>query len=100
MVKKKSDKNIEKVGVPIEWYVPEGMITPFATNMVVQPMESEFRVSFFEIKPAIKLDKTEPLPSKVRADCVASVIITIGRLQKFIDVLQKQLDNHPSKKQT
>lgn len=88
------------VAVPIEWYVPEGVMTPSASNMVVQTMENVFKVSFFEIKPPIQLDESAPDPTKIRADCVASVFITPDRLPKFIEVLQKQLDKYILKKQT
>lgn len=90
----------ENMIVPIEWHVPEGIITPFATNMVVQSMENEFRVSFFEIKPPIQLDESAPHPDKVRADYLAGVIISADRLPKFINVLQQQLDKYKSRKET
>lgn len=100
MVNKKTDENKKGVAVPLEWYVPDGAMTPFATNMVVQTMENEFKISFFEVKPPIQLDETAPPPNKIRADCVASVIVTADRLPKFIEVLQKQLDKYVLKKQT
>ena len=78
--------------IPIDWHVPEGVMTPFATNMLVQTIETEFKISFFEIKPAIRLNKSDPLPESVRADCVASVIISANRLPKFVEVLQLQVD--------
>lgn len=84
--------------IPIEWHIPEGVMTPFATNILVRTIEDEFKVSFFEIKPAIRLDDSEPFPDKVRADCVASVIITANRLPKFIGALQTQFDKHIAKK--
>jgi len=71
--------------IPIDWHVPEGVMTPFATNMLVQTIETEF-------KPAIRLNKSDPLPESVRADCVASVIISANRLPKFVEVLQLQVD--------
>ena len=83
---------IKKYGTTIEWHTPEGQITPFATHMVVQIIENEFKISFFEVKPSILLDDLEPLPDKVRADCVASVFVTENRLSQFIEVLQGQLN--------
>ena len=42
MVNKKVDTKKPRVGIPIEWYVPETLMTPFATNMVVQGIENFF----------------------------------------------------------
>lgn len=87
------------VGIPIEWYVPEGHITPTAFNMTVQIMEDVFKVSFFEVKPPIQINESTPPPSKIRADCIASVFITPSRLPKFIDILQQQYNNYMSIKE-
>jgi len=100
MVKKKADKKKPVTAIPIEWYVPEGLMTPFATNMVVQASENAFKVLFFEVKPPLLVDESEPKPSKVRADCVASVVITPDKLPKIIEVFQRQLDKYISKKET
>jgi hypothetical protein len=97
MVAKKETAKKEKIAIPLEWYVPEGMMTPLAFNMTVQTIEDVFKVSFFEVKPPIQTDESAPHPSKVRADCVASVFITPDKLAKFIEVLQKQLDNYKLK---
>ena len=92
----------EKVSkqVPIEWIMPVEVITPFATNMLVQVIENEFKISFFEIKPAMRFSQSDPFPSKVKALCIASVIVSADRLPKFIQVLQSQLDTYNSQKQT
>jgi len=86
--------------IPLEWYFMDGLATPFATNMVVQTLEDVFKVSFFEVKPPLKFDDSEPQPSKVRADCVASVFITPGRLPKFIEVLQSQYEKYMATEHT
>jgi len=98
------NKNVETIKqgkkVPIKFNIPPTIITRFATNMVIQSFENEFKVSFFEVKPEIRLDPSEKLPDEVLADCVASVIVTADRLQSFINILQKQLDNYNKKKKT
>ncbi len=93
------EKSSTKGTVPIEWRIPDGAMTPFATNMLVQTIENEFKISFFEIKPHIRLNESEPIPSSVKADCVASVIVTADRLPKFIEALQIQLNKYKSKKE-
>lgn len=86
------------IPIPIEWHFPDGLMTSFATNMLVQTIENEFKISFFEIKPPVRLDDSQPRPEKVKADCVASVIVTADRLPKFIEVLQTQLSKYQSHK--
>lgn len=80
--------------VPLEWRIPEGVATPYATNMLVQLMENEFKIMFFEVKPPIMLDKSQPPPTKVIADCVGSVFVSAERLPKFIETLKNQLDRY------
>lgn len=92
-------KNINELIVPIEWNVPENIITPFASNMTVQILEDVFKLTFFEVKQPIQIDQSEPLPQKVRADFVTSVIVTPGKLSQIINVLQNQLNNYKTRKQ-
>jgi hypothetical protein len=90
----------QKKKIPIEWHIPDGLISPFASNMLVQTIENEFKLLFFEIKPPLLLDDSTPFPEKARADCVASVIVTADRMPTFIAALQTQLNKyHQSKKQ-
>jgi len=85
------------VGIPIKWHVSDNIITRFASNMVVQAIENEFKISFFETKPEINLDPSAKPPKEMPAECVASVIITADRLQNFIDVLQTQVNLYKSR---
>ena len=90
--KKAKKGEVQQIAVPIKWHIPDNIITRFASNMTVQFLESEFKISFFEIKPEIRLDPSGPLPKEIQAECVASVIITVDRLPKFIAALQTQLN--------
>jgi hypothetical protein len=90
------DKN-NPISVSLEWFVPDGLVTPFATNMVVQFIENAFKLTFFEMKPPMRIDKTQ-LPEKIRADYVTSVYVTPDKLLKIIEALQTQYDNYKSRK--
>lgn len=90
--KKKSQDH--PMQIPLKWRITDSVVTRFASNIVVQTIENEFKVSFFELKPEIKLSPSDPLPQEVLADCVASVIITADRMPKFIGALQAQLDKY------
>lgn len=86
------------VQIPIKWRISDSIVTRFASNVVIQTIENEFKVSFFEIKPEIKISPSDEVPHEVLADCVASVIITADRMPKFIKALQAQLDTYNERK--
>ena len=96
------NKNVETIkqgkGVPIKFNIPTTIITRFASNMVIQTFENEFKISFFEINPEIRLDPSDKIPDEVLADCVASVIVNVNKLPSFIKILQKQLDKYNEEK--
>jgi len=96
---KEKAKEATEYTVPIVWRMPDGIATPFASNMVVQTLENEFKISFFEIKPPIRTSSSAPTPQEVIADCVASVIVTADRLPKFIKALETQLDNYKKREE-
>ena len=98
MPKEKNNQTKIPLKVPIEWNIPDYIITRFASNMVIQTIENEFKILFFEINPEICLGPSDKIPDKAMANCVASVIVTADRLQGFIDILQKQLDKWSKRK--
>ncbi|MGR3174944.1 MAG: DUF3467 domain-containing protein [Candidatus Scalindua sp.] len=95
--KTKASKEDEFVTIPLKFHIPDTIITHFVTNTTVQIMEQEFKISFFEMKPELCLDPTAKLPSKVQADCVASVVMTPERISRLISTLQAQLDKYNSR---
>lgn len=96
--KKETSIKKEKIEVPLEWIVPENVGTPFATNMLVQRIENEFKLYFFETQPPPRFSNKEPIPNKIKAFCVGSVIVTADRLPKFIDALQKAFKQYQDSK--
>lgn len=94
MSKKKvlKSKEVKWVTVPIKYTIPDSIIARFTTNIVVQIIKNEFKISFFEQNLPINLDEKSKPPTEIQANCVASVIVTADRLPGFIEVLQRQLD--------
>lgn len=94
----KKETNEKGVELPIEWNVPDEIVARYATNMVVQRLENEFLISFFEIKPPIFLGDPEVIAEKwkkietAQANCVAQIIIAHNKLPSFIDALQRNYD--------
>ena len=96
--KQKTTLNPSQMQVKIEYDIPENMPTYFVTNMVIQRIEHEFKVSFFELRRPLLLteedkEKIRTLQS-VKAICVSSVSVTPDRLQIFIEALQDQLNKY------
>jgi len=94
MPKKKAVISKKTLRIPVKYNIPDNIITRYATNMVVQVIENEFKISFFEQFQPIILDKNQPLPKEIQANCVASVIVTAKKMPKFLEVLQDQLDRY------
>ncbi len=92
------DKTGPVTTAALEWHIPDTIITRFASNMVVQSLEHEFKISFFEVNPGIQLGPEAKPPDKVQANCIASVIVSASKLPDFIGVLQEQLEQYNSRK--
>lgn len=91
----------EEREIPIEWYVPDSIVSQYATNMVVQHFEHEFIISFFETKPPliIGLPSKEQLQSltSIRSTCIARIVVTTARMPTFVNALQTNLEKWLSK---
>ena len=98
MAKKKTEPSKQERALPIQWHVPDTIVPRFASNMVVQSFENIFKISFFEIKPEIHLIPPQTPESSIRADCVASIIVTPDKLSQMVEVLQRQLKKPESDK--
>lgn len=98
-------KKIGESKIPIEWYVPEGLMSQYATNMVIQHTDQEFMISFFEIKHPIILGPDEEVKNqyekigKVRAECITRIILTPDRLKDFIASMQTNYEKFQKRKQ-
>jgi len=89
-----------QIKLPIQWNLPEGLTSRYATNIVVQRGENEFIVSFFEVIPPIALGTPEQRITQleavesVTAECVARVIIAADKMPGFIEALQENLGSY------
>jgi len=86
--------NDETVAIPIDWHVPDSMVSRYATNITVQRTEHEHIISFFEINPPLIIGPKEAVMAglkemdAVKAICVARVVVANGRMPNFILALQ------------
>lgn len=80
--------------ININFNAPVDMPSVYATNVIIQPMEFEVLVSFYEIQPPLLMGpEAENLAilqeSGMRADCVAKVIISKQRFEVFADLMKQ-----------
>jgi len=90
------DKDTKKqhpksVAVPIKWNIPENIVTRFASNISIQTLENEFKISFFEAFPDINMSLGGQAPAEVVANCVASIIISAEKMPSIVSAFQKHL---------
>jgi hypothetical protein len=83
--------------LPVDWHISENIQSRYATNIVVQPIQHEFVISFFEAQPPIFIGTPEENRTRyqelgsIHAECVAKVIVAAERLPEFIAALQTTL---------
>lgn len=86
----KKHKGNEPLAIPIKWHFPKGLISRYASNMLVQFTENECNLSFFEIKPPLllgDLDKAKATLKSIKAECVARIVVSTGRIPEFLKAL-------------
>lgn len=85
--------------IPVEWEIPDSP-APYATNLVVQHTEHEFRISFFQVEQPILLgeeeerDRQAEAVEMVPARCVARVIVSATKMEDFVNVLQENFGRY------
>lgn len=100
MSEQHDEQALEGVRLPLEWSVPDDLVSRYATNMVVQHTKQEFTVSFFEVRMPIALGTPEEIKAAlqrlagVKAQCVARVIVAPEHMAEFIAVLQDNLKTY------
>jgi hypothetical protein len=82
------------INIPVNWDIPEGFPSPYASNMFAQAGEYEIILSFFQAKlplltgtPEENKAKLEGLES-IPAECVSRIIVNPELVPKIIKALQ------------
>jgi hypothetical protein len=88
----------QNISLPINWHVPDTIQSRYATNVIVQPGQYEFIISFFEAQPPILMGDPEENRAKleqlgaVQAECVGRIIVAAEQMPAVIAALQTSLD--------
>jgi hypothetical protein len=92
------------ITLSVDWHFPEGLLSRYANNVIVQAGQYDFVISFFEMQlPALLGPPEENIAKlkemgKVRAECVSKIIISPELVQGLIDALQTELVRFSSQK--
>jgi len=97
MINEESSQGQQAQMMPIDWVVPQGIITRYATNFVVQGTANEIFISFFEAVPPL-IFGTMPPNISVQAECVGRIAVAPERLPEFIGILQDAVNRYKQQK--
>lgn len=95
---REQESSIDAVQIPLSWTVPENIVARYATNLVVQRLENEFLISFFEVKPPILFGNPEQVIEQakgidqIKAVCIAQIFIATEKMPEFLRALQEKLN--------
>ena len=81
----------------LNWRIPEGIVSKYVTNILIQETPHEYIVMFFEAHPPVLLSEADLEAQrrekpKIDAECVARIIVSRKRLKDFVDVLQRAVN--------
>lgn len=98
-----AEERASSVQIPIEWHVPEGLISRYANNIIVQHTQHEFVISFFESRPPLIVGSPEEQAAQlekmtsIKFECVARIIVAPDQMAEFLHVLQRNFETYLSK---
>lgn len=79
--------------LPVSWDVPQDLLIPSATNIIVQRDGQDFIVNIFELRPPLLLGTDEEKLAQlqkmdaVHAKCIARFLVAADRMPEFIKAL-------------
>ncbi len=78
----------------LDFVIPEDIKTFYVNEMAIQDMQTEFILSFFEVRVPIirKQDLKSIKESTLKPICVSRLAISVERIPDIIKVLQDRLD--------
>jgi len=87
-------------GIPLQFCIPDDLMSRYATNFVVQHTDQEFILSFFETQNPLLLGSPEQNKATlqqmggIRSQCVARIIVAPGRMSELIRILQANYEKY------
>lgn len=95
-----------EVKLPLSFVIPEGIVSRYATNFVVQCTGHEFVMSFFEAESPFLLGESPEenraildQAGPVRAQCVARIVVSPEGMRQFAGVVKTSLARYSTEKE-
>jgi len=98
------EKQSTSINIPVNWNIPEGFPSPYASNMFAQAGEYEIVLSFFQTKLPLLTGTSEENKAKleqlesIQAECVSRIIVNPELVPKIIQALQTTYDGYVATK--
>ena len=92
----KTDQGEDRVDATLHFNIPMSLSGRYAQQLMVQPVENEVVLSFFEVVPPIMLGTPEErmavLAKGVQAICVARIVIANNRYPDFVRAMTEIME--------
>ncbi len=90
--------------IPLVYDPPRETLTRYATNFVIQCLQHEFVVSFYEAEAPILLGSSEENKAAlqslgaIHARCVARIVVAPERMKEFARIVASAMDRYTAAK--
>lgn len=89
----------DAVIIPLDWQIPDDLVTQYATNFVIQFDDHEVVLLFFEAWKPLLIGSPESIRNRAKeiesipAKCIARIVLTPGRMRELYELFQRNA-NH------
>jgi len=96
----KTKKATHPKSLPLEWFFPEGLVSRYSNNIMVQHSRNEFIISFFEARPPLligtldRIERVQRETKAISAECVARIVVSPNKMRDFIKVLNRNIETY------
>jgi hypothetical protein len=100
MAKRRKNPRREEgaIALPVDRYFPDSLEIHYSDDLVVQHSDQVFFLSFFQVERPIALTEAETARlRKLRAKCVARIVVTPEQMWKIIIAFHKNFKKYADK---
>jgi hypothetical protein len=99
----KAKKDAKPKSLPFDWTFPEGLVSRYANNIIVQHSQNEFIISFFEARPPLligtleRIERVQRETKSLSAECVARIVVSPQKMRDFVKVMTRNMETYEAK---
>lgn len=83
-------KKDKEITLPIKWNISNNITTKFSDHFVIQPINNNFRLSFFETNPEININNNKE-KGFIECNCISKIVIEKEDMLKLKKLIEKYL---------